>query len=138
LREPWRFGPEIEAICRKYLRLRYRLLPYIYTAVHQACAEGTPMMRVLVVEFPQDPVVLNISDEYLFGPEVLVAPVMDEGATQRKVYLPAGGWIDFWNEAAYTGPKWKYRRPWTRFHCSFVRAQLSRSDQMYSIPHNAP
>ncbi|HKV53049.1 MAG TPA: glycoside hydrolase family 31 protein [Candidatus Binataceae bacterium] len=106
LREPWQFGPEIEAICRKYLSLRYRLLPYTYTALHQACASGIPLMRALVVEFPRDPEVLNISDEYIFGSEILVAPVMDEGAAQRKVYLPAGRWVDFWTEAAHSGPKW--------------------------------
>ena len=49
---------------------------------------------------------LNISDEYLFGPEILVAPVMDESATERRVYLPEGGWIDFWSEAVHRGPKW--------------------------------
>jgi alpha-glucosidase len=106
LREPWQFGAEIEAICRKYLELRYRMLPYTYTALHQACTSGIPIMRPLVLDFPQDPAVLNISDEYLFGPEVLVAPIMDEGATHRKVYLPAGEWIDFWNDTAYSGPKW--------------------------------
>lgn len=73
VREPWQFGPEVESICRKYLELRYHMLPYIYTAVHQACAIGTPIMRPLVFEFPQDPAVLNISDEYLFGSEILVA-----------------------------------------------------------------
>ena len=106
LREPWQFGPEIETICRKYLALRYRMLPYIYTAVHQACTSGIPVMRALVMDFPQDPAVRNISDQYLFGPEILVAPIMQEGATQRKVYLPAGAWTDFWNEATYCGPQW--------------------------------
>jgi alpha-glucosidase (family GH31 glycosyl hydrolase) len=106
LREPWQFAAEVEAICLKYLRIRYRLLPYIYTALRQACAEGVPMMRALVLEFPQDPNVLNISDEYLFGSEILVSPVMDESATERRVYLPEGGWIDFWSEAVHQGPKW--------------------------------
>jgi alpha-glucosidase len=86
--------------------LRYRLLPYLYTALHQACTEGIPMMRPLVLEFPRDPTVINLSDEYLFGSELLVAPVVDEGSTQRKVYLPEGGWIDFWNERSYAGPGW--------------------------------
>jgi alpha-glucosidase len=106
LREPWQFGSEIEAICRKYLALRYRLLPYVYNALHQACVTGVPIMRALVLEYPEDPAVLNLSDEYLFGSEILVAPVMDEGAAFRKVYLPAGEWIDFWSEAAYGGPQW--------------------------------
>jgi alpha-glucosidase len=103
-REPWQFGPEVEAICRKYLRLRYRLLPYIYTAAHEACTTGVPLMRALVLEFPEDRQVLNLTDEYLFGADILVAPVVDEGVTQREVYLPAGVWCDFWTEACCIGP----------------------------------
>jgi alpha-glucosidase len=105
LREPWQFGPEVEAICRKYLALRYRLLPYIYTAAYEACTTGVPLMRPLVLEFPDDPRVFNLSDEYLFGPDILVAPILDEGATERIVYLPAGIWIDFWTDTVYTGPR---------------------------------
>ncbi len=104
LREPWQFGPEVEAICRKYLKLRYRLLPYIYTLAYDACTTGIPLMRPLVLEFPTDPRVFNLSDQYLFGREILVAPIVDEGATQRTVYLPAGGWVDFWTDTVYTGP----------------------------------
>jgi alpha-glucosidase len=104
LREPWQFGAEVEAICAKYLRLRYRLLPYLYTAVHEACTTGIPLMRPLVLEFSDDPRVFNLSDEYLFGPDLLVAPILDEGSVKREVYLPAGGWIDFWTDAVYTGP----------------------------------
>lgn len=105
LREPWQFGPEVEAICRTYIELRYRLLPYIYTALHTACTTGMPLMRPLVLAFPTDPHVLNLSDEYLFGPDILVAPILDEGATQRELYLPAGGWIDFWTDTVYEGPR---------------------------------
>ncbi|HKA54019.1 MAG TPA: TIM-barrel domain-containing protein [Candidatus Binatia bacterium] len=104
LREPWQFGAEVEAVCRKYLRLRYRLLPYIYTAIYEACTTGIPLMRPLVLDFPHDPRVLNLGDEYLFGPDILVVPVLDEGATERDVYLPAGVWIDFWTDTVYTGP----------------------------------
>jgi alpha-glucosidase (family GH31 glycosyl hydrolase) len=104
LREPWQFGGEIEAICRKYLEMRYRLLPYIYNAVHDACTTGIPIMRPLVLAYPADPQVLNIADEYLFGPDILVAPVLDEGAVERSVYLPEGSWIDYWSDEIYTGP----------------------------------
>lgn len=104
LREPWQFGPEVEAICRKYLTLRYRLLPYIYTAAVEACTTGTPLMRALVLEFPRDSHVVNLSDEYLFGPDILVAPTLDEGCTERAVYLPAGNWVDFWTDTVHTGP----------------------------------
>jgi alpha-glucosidase len=105
LREPWQFGAEVEAICRKYLELRYRLLPYIYNAVHDACTTGIPIMRPLVLEYPADPNVLNLTDEYLFGPEILVAPILDEGAVERSVYLPQGNWIDYWSEELYAGPR---------------------------------
>jgi alpha-glucosidase (family GH31 glycosyl hydrolase) len=104
LREPWQFGPQVEEICRKYLRLRYRLLPYIYNALRAACADGIPIMRPLVMEFPDDANLYNLSDEYLFGPEILVAPVLDEGATEREVYLPQGLWIDFWTDNVLSGP----------------------------------
>ncbi|MBV8360864.1 MAG: DUF5110 domain-containing protein [Deltaproteobacteria bacterium] len=105
LREPWQFGAEIEAICRKYLQMRYRLLPYIYNAAHDACTTGIPIMRPLVLEYPGDPQVLNLADEYLFGPEILVAPILDEGAVERSVYLPQGNWIDYWSEEIHAGPK---------------------------------
>jgi alpha-glucosidase (family GH31 glycosyl hydrolase) len=106
LREPWQFGAEIEAICRKYLQMRYRLLPYIYNAARDACTTGIPMMRPLVLEYPGDPQVLNLADEYLFGPEILVAPILDEGAFERSVYLPQGNWIDYWSEEIHAGPRY--------------------------------
>jgi alpha-glucosidase len=105
LREPWQFGPEIEAICRKYLQLRYRLLPYIYSAAREACTSGVPIMRPLVLAYPNDPQVHNLSDEYLFGRDILVAPVLDEGAVERTVYLPAGEWFNFWTDESLSGPR---------------------------------
>jgi alpha-glucosidase len=105
LREPWQFGAEIEAICRDYLRLRYRLLPYIYNAVYEACTTGMPLMRALVLQYPSDPRVLNLNDEYLFGPEILVAPILDQGAMAREIYLPCGEWTDYWTDEIHTGPQ---------------------------------
>jgi len=105
LREPWQFGEEIEAICRKFLQLRYRLLPYLYNTICEACTSGIPIMRALVLEFPADPSVVNLNDEFLFGPDILVAPILDEGAVRREVYLPKGGWIDYWSEDLYTGSR---------------------------------
>jgi alpha-glucosidase len=104
LREPWQFGREVEDICRKYLRLRYRLLPYIYNVLHAACTTGTPILRPLLMEFPDDASLYNLSDQYLFGPDILVAPILDEGATERNVYLPDGLWIDFWTDDLLRGP----------------------------------
>ena len=104
LREPWQFGSECEAICRRYLELRYRLLPYIYSCAHAACTLGLPLMRPLALEFPDDPQAVNLSDQYLFGPEILVAPVVEESAAERAVYLPAGTWIDFWTDRTIDGP----------------------------------
>jgi len=106
LREPWQFGPRCEAICRRYLQLRYSLLPYIYSCAHQACTDGLPLMRPLALEFPGDPAALNLSDQYLFGPFILVAPVLEEGATRRTVYLPAGAWIDFRTDRVIQGPRY--------------------------------
>ena len=92
---PFVFGEQLTANAAHYVRLRYRLLPYIYAYNHVAHRTGAPMMRALVFEYPQDEHVLNIRDEYLFGSELLVAPVTQERATQRDVYLPEGEWYDW-------------------------------------------
>ncbi len=104
LREPWQFGPRCEEICRKYLELRYRLLPYIYSCAHQACVEGIPLMRPLALAFPGDPEVVDLCDQYMFGPAILVAPILDQGAVRRNVYLPAGRWTDFESGKVHLGP----------------------------------
>lgn len=94
---PWAHGPEIEEICLEYARLRYRLLPYTYTLASQAARNGLPLMRPLVLNYPNDPRVWNIGDEYLWGDDLLVAPVTREGARRRALYLPDGVWYDFWS-----------------------------------------
>jgi alpha-glucosidase (family GH31 glycosyl hydrolase) len=86
----------VEPICRKYLELRYRLLPYLYSAVHECTKTGMPIMRPLWLHFPNDPKSVNCEDEYLWGQSVLVAPVVQKGATSRRVYLPPAVWYDFW------------------------------------------
>ena len=95
--------PEIEGIIRKYLELRYRLMPYLYTAVRETHETGLPIMRALWLHYPDDPAAAVRGDEYLWGPDMLVAPVVEKGATTRRLYLPRGAWYDFWTEERVTG-----------------------------------
>ena len=90
--EPWAFGPEVEAICRRYIELRYQLLPYFYQLFHQAAETGAPVMRPLVWHYPQDPATFNLNDQFMVGPDLLVAPVIAPGVEARSVYLPEGPW----------------------------------------------
>jgi len=101
---PWAHGPEVEAICRRYLELRYRLLPYTYSLAWQAHRHGLPLMRPLILNYPDDVRVWNRATEYLWGDDLLVAPVTRAGATHWPVYLPAGTWYDFWTHERYEGP----------------------------------
>lgn len=105
-REPWEFGEEAEAIFRRYARLRYRLLPYIYSTAVQAAQTGLPMVRALVLKYCNDPNVRHLDSEYLFGDYFLVAPVLERGARRRMVYLPVGEWVDYWSREVYSGPAW--------------------------------
>ena len=95
--------PAIEPICRKYLELRYRLMPYIYSAAKETCDTGLPMIRALWLHDPDDPLAVACGDEYLFGRDLLVAPVVDKGATSRSLYLPRGTWFDFWTHERHKG-----------------------------------
>ncbi len=94
---------QVEPICRKYLELRYRLLPYLYCAVRECCKTGMPVMRALWLHYPDDPAAVKRGDEYLWGRDILVAPVTEKGATSRKIYLPKGTWYDFWTEEKIEG-----------------------------------
>ena len=90
---------------RSYLKLRYELMPYIYSLGHSTYESGAPYMRALFMDFPSDNKAADVSDEYMFGPAFLVAPVTDQGATSREVYLPAGtDWYNYWtNERVHGG-----------------------------------
>ncbi len=101
--EPWSFGPEVETICRKYIELRYRLLPFFYTLFEEAARTGLPIMRPLVFEHQDDPQTYNLSDQVLIGRDVLVAPVIQPGQTARMVYLPEGSWYNFWTGKHHDG-----------------------------------
>ncbi|HLK65835.1 MAG TPA: TIM-barrel domain-containing protein [Bryobacteraceae bacterium] len=94
---------QVEPICRKYLELRYRMLPYLYSHVHEATATGMPVMRALWLHYPDDPAAVSRGDEYLWGRNLLVAPVVAKGATARQVYLPRGTWFDFWTGESQEG-----------------------------------
>jgi alpha-glucosidase/alpha-D-xyloside xylohydrolase len=96
-------NPAIEPICRKYLELRYRLMPYIYTAAKETCETGLPMIRALWLHHGDDPLAVERGDEYLFGRDLLVAPVTEKGALSRTLYLPRGTWYDFWTNERHEG-----------------------------------
>jgi alpha-glucosidase/alpha-D-xyloside xylohydrolase len=102
--EVWAYGKEAEPILAKYLRLRYALMPYTYSLAYRSYQTGAPFMRALFMDFPGDPKVADIRDEYMFGPAFLVAPVTDQGVTQRTVYLPAGcDWYNYWTNERLKG-----------------------------------
>jgi alpha-glucosidase (family GH31 glycosyl hydrolase) len=93
----------VEEICRKYLNLRYQLLPYLYSAVAETHATGLPLMRSLWLAYPNDAKAAAVEDAYLWGDSVLVAPVIEPGATHRTTYLPRGVWWDYWNNVRLDG-----------------------------------
>lgn len=93
----------IEPVCRKYLELRYRLMPYLYSAVKETCETGLPVIRALWLHYPDDPAAVARGDQYLYGRDILVAPVVEKGATNRTLYLPRGAWYDFWTSERHNG-----------------------------------
>jgi alpha-D-xyloside xylohydrolase len=102
--EVWSYGAQAEPILEKYLRLRYQLMPYIYSLGYKSWLTGAPFMRALPLDFPADPNVADMRDEYMFGPAFLVAPVTEQGATSRQVYLPAGtDWYNYWTNERVKG-----------------------------------
>jgi alpha-glucosidase len=102
----WSFGEVVEDICRDALRLRYRLLPYIYASFIHAAETGAPVQRPLVYEFQDDPTVRDIDDQFLLGGDLLVAPVYTSGATARQVYLPEGTWYHWHTGERHAGRRY--------------------------------
>lgn len=96
-KEPWTWGDRTENIARKYIQLRYRFLPYLYTLFDESARTGSPVMRPLLYEFYQDPQVMQLQDQVMLGSSLLLAPVYRPGVQYRHVYLPEGGWYDFWS-----------------------------------------
>jgi alpha-glucosidase (family GH31 glycosyl hydrolase) len=103
--EPWGFGTAAEEICRKYISLRYQLLPYIYTMAYENYSTGMPLARPLFFEYSGVEFLNNYSDEYLWGDNFLVSPVVEEGLTSKNIYIPEGGWVDFFSDQVYRGPQ---------------------------------
>jgi len=102
--EIWSFGEEVYKILQDLLALRERLRPYTHDLMRVASDIGLPPMRPLFLEFPEDPLCERSEDEYMFGPEILVAPVTRKGCRQRSVYLPGGAdWVDVWSNKKYAG-----------------------------------
>jgi alpha-glucosidase len=101
--EPWSYGPQWETYNRRAIELRYELLPHIYNAMHETSVSGLPAMRPLMLDYPDDPATYGMDDEYLFGSDLLLAPVLREGAMTRDFYLPRGTWVDVWTGRSYEG-----------------------------------
>lgn len=99
----------VEPVCKKYLELRYRLLPFNYSLAREARDPGMPMMRALWLHYPDDPEAVKLGDEYLWGRDLLVAPVVEKGATSRRLYLPEGQWYDWWTGETQEGKRWLER-----------------------------
>jgi alpha-glucosidase/alpha-D-xyloside xylohydrolase len=96
-------NPDVEPICRKYMELRYRLLPYTYTLCREAHDTGMPLIRGLWLHYPDDEQAIMRGDEFLWGPDILVAPVIERGVIERRLYLPKADWYDFWTNEKQSG-----------------------------------
>lgn len=104
--EPWQFGREILDIYRKYVKLRYHWIPYIYDLFREAEQNGAPVMRPLVYHYDRDETARTCNDEFMLGDRILAAPVVYPGMTKRMVYLPEGTWYDYQTDEKFTGPVW--------------------------------
>ena len=107
--EPWRFDKETLDIYRKYVELRYKFLPYIYDLFYKGQETGLPIMRPLVLHYEDDPETRNLNGEFLVGENLLVAPVLEQGARRKMVYIPEGTWYDYWTGEAVSGKQYILR-----------------------------
>ncbi|MGC4074230.1 MAG: glycoside hydrolase family 31 protein [Nibricoccus sp.] len=106
--EPWSFGEKHEAINRRAIELRYEFLPYLYSVMAESFTAGLPAMRPLVLEYPTDAESADVDDVFLFGRDLLVAPVIRPSQTHRGTYLPPGEWFDYWTSQSVPGGKRHY------------------------------
>ncbi|MCM8537405.1 MAG: glycoside hydrolase family 31 protein [Lentisphaeraceae bacterium] len=102
----WSFGKDVQEICKKFIELRYKLLPYIYTQFVKSHKTGSTILSPLVYEYQNDPAVRQIDDQFLFGGDILICPIMEPGVKSRSIYLPEGEWYDMNNDKSFAGPKW--------------------------------
>ncbi|MGI9049624.1 MAG: glycoside hydrolase family 31 protein [Rubrobacteraceae bacterium] len=102
--EPWAFGEPYESVCRKMIKLRMRLIPYLYTLFEECHRNGAPILRPLLYEYPEDETTYTADDEFLLGNAMLVAPITRPGIEHRHVYLPEGTWAHFWSGERFDGP----------------------------------
>jgi alpha-glucosidase len=102
--EPWVFGEPYESVCRKLIKLRQRLLPYLYTLFEECHRTGAPILRPLLFEYPEDETTYNADDEFLLGSALLLAPITRPGIEHRHVYLPQGTWSHYWTGERIEGP----------------------------------
>jgi alpha-D-xyloside xylohydrolase len=105
-REPWTFGWQAERVFADFARLRYRLIPYLYSCAYEASATGMPLMRALVLADCTDPNAWASDTQYMLGPDVLVCPVLEPAVRSRRVYLPRGTWFDYWSGDRRRGGQW--------------------------------
>ena len=102
--EPWAFDEITEEINKKYIKLRYKFIPYLYDMMHKCEKSGAPIIRPLLYNYQNDKKTYEINDEFMFGDNVLVSPVVEQGARQKLVYLPKGNsWIDYWTGEEFEG-----------------------------------
>ncbi|NLM97088.1 MAG: DUF5110 domain-containing protein [Halanaerobiaceae bacterium] len=107
--EPWAFDKKTEEIYRKYVKLRYRLLPYFYDLFWQGMRTGLPLIRPLVLHYQDDPATYELNDQFLLGENILAAPIVEQGQTARAVYLPEGQWVDYWTKEVIDGRQYIIR-----------------------------
>jgi alpha-D-xyloside xylohydrolase len=105
-REPWEFSEDFLKVFRKMVEMRYRLMPYIFTQAFIASQNGWPMLKAMFFNYADDPTTFNLEDQFMFGDDFLIAPLMEQNTLSRKVYLPKGKWIDYLTNEVYEGAQW--------------------------------
>ena len=105
-REPWEFSDEFLNLFRKMVEMRYRLMPYIFTQAFIASQNGWPLLKAMFLNYADDPTTWSLEDQFLFGEDMLIAPLMEENTLSRDVYLPKGKWIDYQTKKVYAGSQW--------------------------------